>query len=240
MLRADGRKCDDLRPWSIERNVLAHAEGSALITAGKTKILCAASVERKVPPFLKDQDQGWVTAEYSMLPRSTHTRSPRERGGRVGGRTMEIQRLIGRSLRCVTNLQALPELTVTVDCDVIQADGGTRTAAITGGWVALNDALAALVRKGDIATNPVTDSVAAVSIGMVNGEIMLDLDYGEDFMADVDMNLVATGGGKLVEVQATAEGDPFSLAGLTSLIELAQSGLKSIVALQSHIDAGSQ
>ena len=232
MNRAEGRKQDALRSWSIERNVLDHAEGSALIVTGKTKVICAASVEDKVPPFLKDQNQGWVTAEYSMLPRATHTRSSRERGGRVGGRTLEIQRLIGRSLRCVTDLNLLPDRTITVDCDVIQADGGTRVASITGAWVALHDALIALVKRGDLPANPILDSVAAVSVGIVNGEMMLDLDYDEDSIADVDMNVVATGKGKLVEVQATAEGVPFSLSKLTSLIKLAQTGLESITALQ--------
>jgi ribonuclease PH len=232
MNRAEGRKLDALRSWNIERNVLDHAEGSALIVTGKTKVICAASVEDKVPPFLKDQNQGWVTAEYSMLPRATHTRSSRERGGRVGGRTLEIQRLIGRSLRCVTDLHLLPELTVTVDCDVIQADGGTRVASITGAWVALSEALAGLVKRGDLAINPILDSVAAVSVGIVNGEMLLDLDYEEDSAADVDMNVVATGKGKLVEVQATAEGNPFSLSKLTSLIKLAQTGLESITTLQ--------
>ena len=195
-------------------------------------MLCAASVEETVPPFLRNRGKGWVTAEYSMLPRATHTRSPRERGGRVGGRTMEIQRLIGRSLRAVTDLALLGERTITVDCDVIQADGGTRVAAISGGWVALRDALKTLRGQGLLAGNPLVDSVAAVSVGMVAKQILLDLDYEEDSLADVDMNVVATGNGRLVEVQATAEGEPFSLARLNSLVRLAYKGLNEIKRIQ--------
>lgn len=232
MPRSMARKPNELRIWKLTRGVLDHAEGSTLIEAGKTKVLCAASVEEKVPPFLRDTGKGWVTAEYSMLPRATHTRSARERGGRVGGRTLEIQRIIGRSLRSVTSLTEFGERTVTVDCDVIQADGGTRTAAITAAWVALHDAFGTLVKRGDITANPLVDSVAGVSVGLVGDELLLDLDYEEDSIAQVDMNIVATGRGKLVEVQATAEGAPFSVARMNSLIRLAQKGLSIIAEVQ--------
>jgi ribonuclease PH len=230
--RPAGRKADELRPWKITCGVLDHAEGSALIESGRTRILCAATVEDKVPPFLKNEGRGWVTAEYSMLPRSTHTRSPRERGGRIGGRTQEIQRLIGRSLRCVTDLTGFGERTVTVDCDVIQADGGTRVASITAAWVALHNAFAALQKAGRIDVMPLTDSVAAVSVGVVGNELLLDLDYDEDSIAEVDMNVVMTGRGKLVEVQATAEGAPFSLSRMNSLVRLAHQGLRAIETIQ--------
>lgn len=229
--RNEGRKADELRPWKITRGVLAHAEGSALIEAGRTHVLCAATVEDKVPSFLKNQGRGWVTAEYSMLPRSTHTRSPRERG-RVGGRTMEIQRLIGRSLRAVTDLTGFGELTVTVDCDVIQADGGTRVASISGAWVALHEAFERLVREGAIRGNPLIDCVAAVSVGIVGKNLLLDLDYDEDSAAEVDMNVVMTGTKRLVEVQATAEQTPFSLARMNGLVRLAQKGIEQIQELQ--------
>jgi ribonuclease PH len=230
--RPSGRKADELRSWKITLGVLDHAEGSALVEAGKTRILCAASVEDRVPAFLKNEGRGWVTAEYSMLPRSTHTRSPRERGGRIGGRTQEIQRLIGRSLRCVTDLTGFGERTVTVDCDVIQADGGTRVASITAAWVALHDAFTALQSMGQIDSIPLLDSVAAVSVGVVENELLLDLDYDEDSIAEVDMNVVMTGRGKLVEVQATAEGAPFSLSRMNSLVRLAHKGLQAIAAIQ--------
>jgi ribonuclease PH len=230
--RPSGRKADELRPWKITCGVLDHAEGSALIESGRTRILCAATVEDKVPAFLKNEGRGWVTAEYSMLPRSTHTRSPRERGGRIGGRTQEIQRLIGRSLRCVTDLTGFGERTVTVDCDVIQADGGTRVASITAAWVALHNAFAALQKAGRINAMPLIDSVAAVSVGVVGNELLLDLDYDEDSIAEVDMNVVMTGRGKLVEVQATAEGAPFSLSRMNSLVRLAHQGLRAIEAIQ--------
>jgi ribonuclease PH len=232
--RKDDRLADQIRPWRITGGVLDHAEGSALIEAGRTKVICAATVEEKVPSFLRDQGQGWVTAEYSMLPRATHTRSPRERGGRVGGRTLEIQRLIGRSLRSVTDLTALGERTITVDCDVIQADGGTRVASITGAWVALSDALENLIAVGALASSPLKDSVAAVSVGIVRGMQCLDLDYDEDSSAEVDMNVVMTGRGRLVEVQATAEGEPFSLAGMNKLIRLAQKGISNIRRIQEE------
>jgi ribonuclease PH len=232
-----GRACEALRPWKITRGVLDHAEGSALIETGKTRVICAASVEDKVPPFLRNEGKGWVTAEYSMLPRSTHTRSPRDRGGKIAGRTMEIQRLIGRSLRCVTDLTLVGERTITVDCDVIQADGGTRVAAITGAWVALQDAFSDLLASGALSSNPATDSVAAVSVGLVGTRMLLDLDYSEDSIADVDMNVVMTGSGKLVEVQATAEGTPFSLSRMNSLIRLAHKGIEDIGKIQKAIFA---
>lgn len=232
MARPSGRAADELRVWKITRGVLEHAEGSAFIESGKTKVMCAASVEDRVPPFLRNGDSGWVTAEYSMLPRSTHTRSPRERGGRIGGRTLEIQRMIGRSLRSVIDLKGLGERTITVDCDVIQADGGTRVAAITAAWVALSDACTHLVRNGTLADNPIADSVAAVSVGVVDGEMCLDLDYMEDSIAEVDMNVVMTSKGNLVEVQVTAEGAPFSLSSMNSLIRLAQHGITQIERIQ--------
>jgi ribonuclease PH len=226
-----GRQADELRPWKITRDVLVHAEGSALIEAGRTQVVCTATVEDKVPSFLRNQGRGWVTAEYSMLPRATHTRSPRERG-RVGGRTMEIQRLIGRSLRAVTDLTGFGERTLTVDCDVIQADGGTRVASITGAWVALDDAFEKLVREGAISRNPLIDCVAAVSVGIVGKQMLLDLDYDEDSVAEVDMNVVMTGAKRLVEVQATAEQTPFSLARMNALVRLAQKGIELIQGIQ--------
>jgi len=231
-IRYVNRKADALRLWKITPDILEHAEGSSLIEAGKTKVLCAASIEDKVPSFLKNQGKGWITAEYSMLPRATHTRSLRERGGRIGGRTMEIQRLIGRSLRSICNLKAFGERTVTVDCDVIQADGGTRVAAISGAWVALHLAFEKLVSGNVIKSNPLLDSVAAVSVGIVNGNLLLDLDYVEDSTADVDMNVVMPGNGRLVEVQATAERAPFSVEKMNSLVRLARLGIKTISKIQ--------
>ncbi len=230
--RSYGRKADELRPWKISISPLEYAEGSALIEAGRTKVLCAASIEEKVPSFLKNGGKGWVTAEYSMLPRSTHSRSPRERGSRLGGRTMEIQRLIGRSLRCVTDLQKLGERTITIDCDVIQADGGTRVASITGAWVALRAACKLLMDQDRVDGFPLLDSVGAVSVGIVDGATLLDLDYEEDSTAQVDMNVVMTGRGQLVEVQATGEDAPFSVAKLNALIRLAGKGIKSIKDIQ--------
>jgi ribonuclease PH len=230
--RADGRLSDQLRPWHISCGVLDHAEGSALIEAGKTRVLVAASVEETVPAFLRGRKRGWVTAEYAMLPRATHTRSSRERGSRLGGRTQEIQRLIGRSLRSVVDLEALGERTITVDCDVIQADGGTRVASICAAWVALKQATDGLIAAGLLSATPLEDSVAAVSVGVIGGEFLLDVDYGEDSAADVDMNVVMTGRGKLVEVQATAEGAPFSLSTLNSLVRLARGGIETIRTLQ--------
>ncbi len=232
MTRRDGRGSDELREWKITRGVLDHAEGSALVEAGKTRILCAASVADRVPPFLKNGGSGWVTAEYAMLPRATHSRSPRERNGRVAGRTYEIQRLIGRSLRCVTNLKAIGERTVTVDCDVLQADGGTRVASINGAWVALKHALEGLREKGEIDSDPLEDAVTAMSVGVVGEDLLLDLDYEEDFAAEVDMNVVLTGNGRLVEIQATAEGNPFSIARMNSLVRLARKGAGEIELLQ--------
>jgi ribonuclease PH len=231
-VRPDNRLFDELRPWNIRVGILDYAEGSALVESGKTRVICAATVEDRVPSFLRDQKRGWVTAEYSMLPRSTLTRSPRERGGKIGGRTMEIQRLIGRSLRCVTDLTALGECTITVDCDVIQADGGTRVASITGAWVALREALKRMIQEGRLEADPVIDSVAAISVGIVQGTELLDLNYDEDSSAEVDMNIVMTGRGKLVEVQATAEGDPFSITAMNRLIRLGQKGITAIGDLQ--------
>jgi ribonuclease PH len=207
--------------------VLRHAEGSALIDTGYTRVLCAVSVEENVPPFLKGRGRGWVTAEYAMLPRSTHTRTPRETQGR-SGRTLESQRLIGRSLRAVTLMEALGERTLTVDCDVLQADGGTRTASITGAYVALYQALAGLVAKGLIPSVPLTVPVAAVSVGVVRGEDMLDLCYEEDSHAEVDFNVVKTGEGSFVEVQGTAEGKPFTREGLDSMLALADKGIQEL------------
>lgn len=230
--RNGNRKYDALRRWKIVPGVLEHAEGSALIEAGKTKVLCAASIENQVPFFLRNTGKGWVTAEYSMLPRATHTRSPRERGGRIGGRTMEIQRIIGRSLRSVCKLEGFGERTVTVDCDVIQADGGTRVAAVSGAWVALRMAFETLVSAKAISSNPLLDSVAGVSVGVVEDNLLLDLDYDEDSVAEVDMNVVMTGTGRLVEVQATAEHTPFSVARMNSLVKLARVGIRSISKIQ--------
>lgn len=230
--RSESRGPEQLRDWRITSGVLDYAEGSALIEVGRTRVVCAASVEDKVPQFLKNQGRGWVTAEYGMLPRSTHTRSSRERGTRIGGRTMEIQRLIGRSLRCVIDLPTLGERTITVDCDVLQADGGTRVASISAAWVAVYWACATLVAAGKLSSNPLMDSVAAVSVGVVDNALLLDLDYEEDSTADVDMNVVMTGRGRLVEVQATAEGNPFSLARMNSLVRLAQKGIKIIQQIQ--------
>jgi ribonuclease PH len=231
--RADGRKPRDLRPIVIAPNYLRHAEGSALITVGLTRVLCAASVEESVPPFLRGKGRGWVTAEYGMLPRSTHTRSDREASrGKIGGRTHEIQRLIGRSLRAVTNLEALGERSIWIDCDVIEADGGTRTAAITGAYVALALALRKLETAGVLTAAPLTDSVAAVSVGVVERRLCLDLAYEEDSRAEVDMNVVMTGKGRFVEVQGTAEGKPFTAAQLAGMTELAAEGIARLTALQ--------
>ncbi len=233
-VRNNGRLPDQLRSWKITCGVLEHAEGSALIETGRTRVVTSASVEDRVPPFLRNEGKGWVTAEYAMLPRATHTRSSRERGGRIGGRTMEIQRLIGRSLRSVTDLTGFGERTITIDCDVLQADGGTRVASITAAWVALHNCFETLVKEGLIERVPLHDSVAAVSVGVVNRVALLDLDYDEDSIAEVDMNVVMTGSGKLVEVQATAEGSPFSMARLNSLIRLARKGIAQIEKLQKE------
>ncbi|MCU0868987.1 MAG: ribonuclease PH [Burkholderiales bacterium] len=229
-MRPSGRAHDALRPVSLTRHWTRHAEGSVLVAFGDTRVLCTASVEEKVPPFLKGKGQGWVTAEYGMLPRSTHTRSDREAArGKQSGRTQEIQRLIGRSLRAVIDLDALGERTVQIDCDVLQADGGTRTASITGAWVALHDACSGLVAAGRVPTIPLRDHVAAVSVGVVDRVPVLDLDYPEDSTCDTDMNIVMTGAGGLVEVQGTAEGTPFDRATLDALLDLATHGIAQLV-----------
>ncbi|HEY6898026.1 MAG TPA: ribonuclease PH, partial [Rhodocyclaceae bacterium] len=231
--RPSGRQADQLRDLRITRNYTCHAEGSVLVEFGNTKVLCTASVEEKVPGFLRGKGQGWVTAEYGMLPRSTHTRTDREAAkGKQSGRTQEIQRLIGRSLRAVTDLKLLGERQVVLDCDVLQADGGTRCASITGACVALHDALSGVVAKGLLAAHPMKDFVAAVSVGIVGGVPVLDLDYPEDVDCDTDMNVVITGQGGIVEVQGTAEGEPFSRAELDALLELAAAGITQIVAAQ--------
>ncbi len=232
-MRVDGRKADELRKVKITRNYIKTAEGSVLIEMGDTKVLCTATVEASVPPFLKGKGTGWVTAEYAMLPRSSQQRISRERS-KVGGRTHEIQRLIGRSLRSVVNMQALGEWSVLIDCDVIQADGGTRTASITGSYIALVDALRAVQKQGLIKSVPVSDHLAAVSVGIVNGKPVLDLCYLEDSTAEVDMNLVMTGAGKIVEVQGTAEGEPFSKAELSKLLALGEKGIKALVRKQKE------
>ena len=217
----------------LERGWTKHAEGSVLVSAGDTRVLCTASVEEGVPPFLKGKGRGWVTAEYGMLPRSTNTRSRREAAeGAQSGRTHEIQRLVGRSLRAVTDFAALGERTIRIDCDVLQADGGTRCASITGAWVALADAIAALRAQGLVAADPLRDHVAAVSVGIVEGTPLLDLDYREDSACDTDMNVVMTGAGGFVEVQGTAEGAPFSREQFDLLLELARGGIASLVAAQ--------
>jgi ribonuclease PH len=231
--RAGGRRPDQLRPLTLTRRFTIHAEGSVLIEAGSTRVLCTASVEEGVPPFLKGKGQGWLTAEYGMLPRSTHTRTRREAAeGKQSGRTQEIQRLIGRSLRAVTDLAKLGERTIRIDCDVLQADGGTRCASITGAYVALADAIAGCRNAGLVGDGVLTDHVAAVSVGIVGGVPMLDLDYGEDSTCDTDMNLVMTGRGGIVELQGTAEGTPFSRDELDALIGLAGAGIGELIAAQ--------
>lgn len=235
-MRPDGRSADELRVIKITRNFLNTAEGSVLIEMGDTKVICTASIEDKVPPFLRDQNKGWVTGEYSMLPRSTSTRMVRESSrGKVGGRTHEIQRLIGRSMRSVVDLKALGERTVWLDCDVIQADGGTRTAAITGAFVALKDALNSALAKGTITQQPIKDYVAAISVGIIEGEPRLDLCYAEDSSAEVDMNIVMTGSGKFIEVQGTAETEPFSSKHLQEMIDLAGAGINKLIAVQKEV-----
>jgi ribonuclease PH len=225
-----------MRPVKITRDFLRHAEGSVLIEVGDTKVVCTASVEDRVPPFLRDTGQGWVTAEYGMLPRSTKTRTSRETStGRPSGRTFEIQRLVGRSLRGVTNLAALGPRTVWMDCDVIQADGGTRTAAITGAYIALADALHYLRSNGQISSLPLKEFVAATSVGVVDGKPVLDLCYAEDSIADVDMNVIMTGGGKFVEVQGTAEETPFDRPQLDAMLSLASAGIQELIALQRRL-----
>lgn len=231
MARADGRAADDLRPVEIVRNFIPHAEGSVLITLGQTRVVCTASIEERVPPWLRGAGQGWITAEYGMLPRSTHERTSRD-PARQGGRTHEIQRLIGRSLRSTTDLQKLGDRTITLDCDVIQADGGTRTASITGAMVALVDALVVLRRSGALGWWPLREFVAATSVGIVESEMLLDLTYAEDSRARVDLNLVLTESGKIVELQATAEGLPYSRQDLLTLMALGEKGIRTLVAAQ--------
>ena len=236
MSRADGRANDQLRTVNFERDFTVFAAGSVLVSFGRTRVLCTASVAEEVPRWLKGSGRGWVTAEYSMLPGSTPERASREAAkGKQSGRTQEIQRLIARSLRAVTNLEAMPDVQITVDCDVIQADGGTRTASICGGYVALHDALTRLVAEGALSQHALSDAVAAVSVGIIDGVPMLDLPYEEDSRADVDMNVVMTGAGKFVEVQGTAEHNAFSRAELDSLLHLADSGLQQILAAQRAI-----
>ena len=236
MSRPSGRRADELRALSITPGWLRHAEGSALIELGGTRVLCAVSVEEGVPPFLKGRGQGWLTAEYGMLPRSTNTRMRRESTeGRQSGRTHEIQRLIGRSVRAVSDLTALGERTMRIDCDVLEADGGTRCASITGAWVAVAQACEGLRKKGLITGNPLRDHVAAVSVGIVDGAAVLDLDYAEDSSCDTDMNIVMTGSGGFVEVQGTAEGAPFTREQLDALMRLAGSGIRTLVGAQQAV-----
>ena len=232
-MRTDGRKPTQMRKVKITRNIMKFAEGSCMIEVGSTKLICTASVENKVPHFLRDKGSGWITAEYGMLPRSCNTRIAREASrGKQSGRTQEIQRLIGRSLRSVVELEKLGERTIWIDCDVIQGDGGTRTAGITGSFIALSDALTTLKKRNIIDEIPIKDYVAAVSVGIVNGELCLDLNYEEDSAADVDMNVIMTGKKKLVEIQATAEKNAFSKKDLDKLILFAEKGIKKLITLQ--------
>ncbi len=234
-MRSDQRKPDQMRPVRIETGYLLTAEGSAVIEVGNTRVLCTASVEETVPQFLRGSGKGWITAEYAMLPRATVTRTPREiTRGRPSGRTQEIQRLIGRSLRSIVDLGALGERTVILDCDVIQADGGTRTASITGAFVALAQAVDQLVKFGVLRKSPIREQVAAISVGLVGGEPVLDLSYEEDSRAEVDMNVVMTGGGKFVEIQATAEQTPFDDSHFAKLLALARAGIKELIAIQKE------
>ncbi len=234
--RADGRAADELRPTRITQDFLAYAEGSALIEMGMTKVICSATLESAVPPFLRGKGKGWITAEYGMLARSSPERIPRESTrGKIGGRTHEIQRLIGRSLRAVVDLTALGERTLWIDCDVLQADGGTRTAAITGAFIALAGAVARARSSGSLTANPIRDYVAAVSVGKVGGRLFLDLPYSEDSTAEVDMNVVMTGSGKFIEVQGTAEQAPFSGSELNRLLALAKNGIEALIAHQKRL-----
>jgi ribonuclease PH len=237
--RADGRRAGDIRPIEATLGVQKHAEGSVLFAMGDTRVVCAASVEDRVPPFLRGQGKGWVTAEYSMLPRATNTRVAREaRTGKVQGRTHEIQRLVGRALRAVVDFDALGERTVTIDCDVLQADGGTRTASINGAWIALWRACRGLVAAGVVPRNPVLDHVVAVSVGIVGGRVLADLDYSEDSAAEVDMNVVMTGNGRLIEVQGTAEREPFSRTQLDTMMAAAASAGRKILKVQRRFKEG--
>ncbi len=238
-MRTDGRKNNEIRPVKIQRNFLETAEGSVLISMGNTRVICTASIEDRVPPFLKDQKRGWITAEYSMLPRATHSRTMRESvSGKVSGRTHEIQRLIGRALRSVVDLSGLGERTIWLDCDVLQADGGTRTASITGAFLCLSEALKYAVRNGLIEKIPLKDYLAAISVGIVKGEPLIDLCYSEDSTAEVDMNVVMTGSGKFVEIQGTAEGMPFSKSALDSLLKLADEGINHLIGIQKQFIEG--
>jgi ribonuclease PH len=232
-MRRDGRKSDELRPVKITRSYIKRAEGSVLIEVGDTKVICTASVENRVPPFLRNMNQGWVTAEYGMLPRSTDTRMQRDASkGKVSGRTQEIQRLIGRSLRSVVDLTKIGERTIWIDCDVIQADGGTRTASITGACIALFDALTYMRKHKYINSMPLKDFLAATSVGIVNGKVLLDLNYSEDSKADVDMNVVMTGSGKFVEIQGTAEEEPFDAEQMQHMLGYAQKGIQELIKTQ--------
>ncbi|HQR14954.1 MAG TPA: ribonuclease PH [Nitrospira sp.] len=234
--RIDGRRRDQIRPVKVTRNFTKHAEGSVLIEMGDTKVICTASVEEKVPPFLKGKGTGWVTAEYAMLPRATHDRSPRESvKGKQGGRTLEIQRLVGRALRAVIDTGRLGERTIWIDCDVIQADGGTRTASITGAFIALADAITVLKKKELLKVNPLTDYLAAISIGKVGGQVMVDLAYEEDSHAEVDLNLVMTGAGQYVEVQGTAERTPFNKKDMDEFLDLGWGAIRELVDVQKSL-----
>ena len=236
LVRGDGRRRDQTRPVKITRDFIKHAEGSVLIEMGGTKVICTASVEEKVPPFLRDKGRGWVTAEYAMLPRATHERTSREAvKGKQGGRTLEIQRLVGRALRAVVDMGEMGERTIWIDCDVIQADGGTRTASITGSFVALADAFMVLKRKNLIKKRPLIDYLAAISVGKVGGEVMVDLAYAEDSLADVDMNLVMTGRGRFVEVQGTAEQASFDKKDLDEFLDLGWNAIQELVSLQKEM-----
>jgi ribonuclease PH len=238
-MRPSQRAPDELRPVRITRNYTKHAEGSVLVEFGDTRVLCNATIEERIPPFLKGKGEGWVTAEYGMLPRSTNSRMNREAArGRQGGRTMEIQRLIGRSLRAVMDMKALGERSITIDCDVIQADGGTRTASITGGYVALVDAVVSLLDKKILKKNPITGQVASVSVGIYQGTPVLDLDYPEDCSAETDMNVVMNGSGDFIEVQGTAEGHPFNQGELDAMLTLARQGIDQLLAEQRQVLEG--
>ena len=235
-MRLSQRKNNELRSIEIIRNYTKHAEGSVLIKCGDTHVICTASIEEKIPSFLKGKNQGWVTAEYGMLPRSTSIRMTRESSkGKQSGRTQEIQRLIGRSLRSIIDLKKLGEITIQIDCDVIQADGGTRTASITGAFIALNDAIQNLINKGLIKKSPIVDSIAAISLGIKDSDIFLDLDYAEDSNCDTDMNIVMTGSGKFVEIQGTAEGEAFTRNEMNHLIDMAEHGIKELTEIQNSL-----
>jgi len=236
MERIDGRQKNQIRPVKITRDYLKHAEGSVLIEMGDTKVICTASLEERVPPFLKGQGKGWITSEYGMLPRSTEVRKPRDSTrGKVDGRTMEIQRLIGRALRSVVDLKKLGEQTIYIDCDVIQADGGTRTASITGAYVALIDALGKSLKSGKINSIPVTNYVAAISVGIKDREVILDLNYAEDSTCQVDMNIIMTENGQLVEIQGTGEESPFTKEELNEMLELGELGIKELISIQRQV-----